>query len=48
MDDFLSKRDYKGVITLLEFQKADCEDENEHSLWLAYAYFHYGEHDQVS
>ena len=52
LDDFLAQRDYKGAITLLEFQKKpeanalDAED-GEHMLWLAYAYFHYGEHDKA-
>ena len=51
LDDFLSARDYKGAIMLLEFQKKPdsevTEEDSEHLLWLAYAYFHYGEHDKA-
>lgn len=47
LDDFLSKRDYQGAITLLEFERSGESGDNERVLWLAYAYFHYGEHDKV-
>ena len=50
LDDFLSKRDYKGAITWLEFHRPEgrlTQEDSEHALWLAYAYFHYGEHDKV-
>jgi len=42
--EFLAKRDYVGAITLLEFKRQSNPSDITNLEWLAYAYFHYGEH----
>jgi len=44
LQEFLGKRDYVGAITLLEFQRHGNPKDQTTLAWLAYAYFHYGEH----
>eukprot|EP00217_Crustomastix_stigmatica_P015940 CAMPEP_0183789418 /NCGR_PEP_ID=MMETSP0803_2-20130417/410_1 /TAXON_ID=195967 /ORGANISM="Crustomastix stigmata, Strain CCMP3273" /LENGTH=557 /DNA_ID=CAMNT_0026033587 /DNA_START=70 /DNA_END=1743 /DNA_ORIENTATION=+ len=44
LEEFLSKRDYTGAITLLEFKKSAEPGDLVNLAWLAYSYFHYGEH----
>jgi intraflagellar transport protein 56 len=45
--DLLSKRDYVGAITVLKFKQHSSKNDSKISEWLAYAHFHYGEHDKV-
>jgi len=40
----IQKRDYVGAITLLEFKRQSAPKDKTNLEWLAYCYFHYGEH----
>eukprot|EP00854_Cymbomonas_tetramitiformis_P001982 gene1982-2668_t len=40
----VAKRDYVGAITLLEFKKQSAPKDKTNLEWLAYCYFHNGEH----
>lgn len=42
VDSFIKNRDFRGALTMLEFQNNDNED---NKLWLAYAYFHNGDYE---
>lgn len=42
-----SKRDYQGAIALLLFKRHANRNDVRTSEFLAYAHFHYGEHDKV-
>ncbi|GMH44171.1 hypothetical protein BSKO_12105 [Bryopsis sp. KO-2023] len=47
LEEYLSRRDYLGAITLLKFQSSGKKRNDEELVdaeWLAYCYFHYGEH----
>jgi len=48
LEEFLQKRDYMGAITLLEFKKSSDPNNETNLAWLAYAYFHYGEHRKAA
>eukprot|EP00736_Rhodelphis_marinus_P004432 Rmarinus@m.5735 len=46
--DFIDKRDWRGAIALLEFQR-HTEDFNDQTLpWLGYCYFHLGDHSKAA
>ncbi len=47
LEDFLSKRDYLGAIALLSFRRHANRNDVKNLEWLAYCYFHFGEHDKV-
>lgn len=42
-----SKRDYQGAIAVLLFKRHANRNDVRTSEFLAYAHFHYGEHDKV-
>jgi len=47
LQEFLSKRDYTGAISLLEFKKQSDPSDHTNLEWLAYSYFHFGEHKKA-
>jgi intraflagellar transport protein 56 len=49
LDEFISKRDYTGALTLLEF-KLKCQDGDTKELlqWIGYTAFHLGNYKRVS
>ena len=47
LEEFLERRDYSGAVTLLEFRRSGDPDNVETLEFLAYAYFHYGDHAKV-
>ncbi len=47
LEEFLTKRDYLGAIALLSFRRHANRNDLKNLEWLAYCYFHYGEHDKV-
>lgn len=47
IEALIAARDYVGVITLLRFKQQGNRDDLKATEWLAYAYFHNGEHDKV-
>ncbi len=48
LETFLEKRDYAGAIALLNFKRRTSSERDPKTLeWLAYAYYHFGEHDKV-
>jgi intraflagellar transport protein 56 len=47
LDTFLSKRDYQGATALLAFKRHANRHDVRNLEWLAYAHFHFGEHDKV-
>mmetsp|Transcript_4895 Transcript_4895/g.8470 ORF Transcript_4895/g.8470 Transcript_4895/m.8470 type:complete len:564 (-) Transcript_4895:267-1958(-) len=44
----IAKRDYVGAITLLEFNRQNAPKDKTNLEWLAYCYFHYGEHRKAN
>lgn len=48
LEDFLTKRDYLGAIALLSFRRHANRNDVKNLEWLAYCYFHFGEHDKVN
>ncbi len=47
LEELLTKRDYLGAIALLQFRRHANRNDVKNLEWLAYCYFHYGEHDKV-
>lgn len=47
LEDFLSKRDYTGAITLLEFDRHSGKGGEETDLWIAYCAFHLGDYKRA-
>ncbi|GLC35116.1 Intraflagellar transport protein 56 [Pleodorina starrii] len=47
LEEFLTKRDYLGAIALLSFRRHANRNDVKNLEWLAYCYFHYGEHDKA-
>jgi hypothetical protein len=48
LETFLDRRDYRGAITLLEFNvQAGLAERFVVLPWLAYSYFHLGDHKKV-
>ncbi|KAK9829771.1 hypothetical protein WJX72_007804 [[Myrmecia] bisecta] len=47
LETFLEKRDYAGAIALLNFKRRTAERDPKTLEWLAYAYYHFGEHDKA-
>nr|A8JA42.1 RecName: Full=Intraflagellar transport protein 56; AltName: Full=Abnormal dye filling protein 13; AltName: Full=Tetratricopeptide repeat protein 26 homolog; Short=TPR repeat protein 26 homolog [Chlamydomonas reinhardtii]8BD7_E Chain E, Intraflagellar transport protein 56 [Chlamydomonas reinhardtii]8BD7_O Chain O, Intraflagellar transport protein 56 [Chlamydomonas reinhardtii] len=47
LEEFLTKRDYLGAIALLSFRRHANRNDLKNLEWLAYCYFHYGEHDKA-
>lgn len=47
LDAFISRRDYVGAITLLEFYKASGKNSKEVMLWLGYSQVHLGEYHKA-
>ncbi|XP_033214942.1 intraflagellar transport protein 56 isoform X2 [Belonocnema kinseyi] len=47
LEDFIKKRDYTGAVTLLEFNDASSNS-TEIDLWIAYCYFHLGDHARAA
>ncbi|GIL82519.1 hypothetical protein Vretimale_11945 [Volvox reticuliferus] len=47
LEEFLTKRDYLGAIALLSFRRHANRHDIKNLEWLAYCYFHYGEHDKA-
>lgn len=47
LEDFLTKRDYLGAIALLSFRRHANRNDVKNLEWLAYCYFHFGEHDKA-
>ena len=43
----MAKRDYAGAIALLQFKRLANRNDPRLMEWLAYAHFHYGEHDKA-
>ncbi|KAF8568794.1 Tetratricopeptide repeat protein 26 [Paragonimus westermani] len=48
LEDFLSKRDYTGALTLLEFERNCRNSKPETDLWMAYAAFHLGDYKRAA
>jgi intraflagellar transport protein 56 len=47
LENFISRRDFVGAITLLEFYKASGKNTGEIMLWLGYSQFHLGEYHKA-
>uniref|UniRef100_H2Z4T5 Intraflagellar transport protein 56 n=1 Tax=Ciona savignyi TaxID=51511 RepID=H2Z4T5_CIOSA len=47
LEDFLTKRDYVGAITFLEFQKRIGKVFPDFELWIAYCLFHLGDYKKA-
>lgn len=46
LEEFIKKRDYTGAVTFLEFNESSSNMEND--LWIAYCYFHLGDHRKAA
>ena len=47
LEDFLSKRDYMGAISLLEFQRNSGQGDENTDLWIGYCAFHVGDYKRA-
>ncbi|XP_024645313.1 intraflagellar transport protein 56 isoform X2 [Macaca nemestrina] len=47
LEELLSKRDFTGAITLLEFKRHVGEEEEDTNLWLGYCAFHLGDYKRA-
>lgn len=47
VEELIAARDYQGAITVLRFKRQGNRGDVKWAEWLAYAYFHHGEHDKV-
>ena len=47
LDDFLSKRDYMGAMSLLEFQRNSGQGTDQTDLWIGYCAFHVGDYKRA-
>ncbi|TGZ64529.1 hypothetical protein CRM22_006325 [Opisthorchis felineus] len=48
LEDFLSRRDYTGALTLLEFERSCSKTNLETDLWIAYSAFHLGDYKRAA
>jgi len=48
VEELIASRNYVGAITVLNFKRQGNSGDVKLSEWLAYAYFHHGEHDKVA
>ncbi|PNI99678.1 TTC26 isoform 2 [Pan troglodytes] len=47
LEELLSKRDFTGAITLLEFKRHVGEEEEDTNLWIGYCAFHLGDYKRA-
>lgn len=47
LEELIAARDYVGAITVLNFKRQGSKSDVKLTEWLAYAYYHHGEHDKV-
>ncbi|GBG77774.1 hypothetical protein CBR_g24221 [Chara braunii] len=47
VEEFISKQDYTGAVTVLEFKRLSGKKDVKLLEWLGYSYFHYGAHDKA-
>ena len=47
LEDFLTKRDYMGALSLLEFQRNSGQGNQETNLWIGYCAFHVGDYKRA-
>jgi len=47
LDEFLSKRDYVGAISLLDFNRNSGKGGDDTDMWLGYAAFHASDHKRA-
>jgi hypothetical protein len=48
LEEFLATRDYQGALALLQFKRHSNRADVKPLEWLAYCYFHFGEHAKVT
>lgn len=48
LEEFISKGDYIGAITLIEFERHSSKSEKHVGLWLGYCYFHLGDYERAA
>jgi intraflagellar transport protein 56 len=48
VEELIQARNYVGAITVLNFKRQGNRNDVKLAEWLAYAYFHHGEHDKAS
>jgi hypothetical protein len=47
LEELIAARDYVGAITVLNSKRQNSKNDVKLTEWLAYAYYHNGEHDKV-
>ena len=47
LDEFLTKRDYMGALSLLEFQRNSGQGNDQTDLWIGYCAFHVGDYKRA-
>ena len=47
LEEFLTKRDYSGAISLLDFNRSSNKGGEEVDMWLGYAAFHAGDYKRA-
>ena len=47
LEDFLTKRDYMGALSLLEFQRNSGQGNEQTDLWIGYCAFHVGDYKRA-
>jgi intraflagellar transport protein 56 len=47
LEEFLTKRDYSGALSLLDFNRSSNKSSDDVDAWLGYAAFHAGDYKRA-